>query len=293
VYSCIANATGTASAYGGGIYTDGNLSLINSTVSGSFALSAAKSAYGGGANVYQNLFAYNSTISDNAALAPGPAAYGGGLRTVGNAIVLQSTISGNRAHGAAGWFATAQGPTTVSISASTISGNIASGRIGGLASKNYLTLSNSTIAFNQAGDPVGAGLYTYGYPLTLQSSIIADNTVASTGAPSDLGGPLGPPSGHNNLITSAQGVLLPHGTFTSCPKLGPLADNGGPTQTHALLHSSGAIDTGNNTAGQGNDQRGSAYPRVFGSAADIGAYEWQGTPDDRLFVSRFESACDS
>jgi hypothetical protein len=55
------------------------------------------------------------------------------------------------------------------------------------------------------------------------------------------------------------------------PKLGPLADNGGPTLTMALLQGSPAIDAGDDTAAPPIDQRG--FPRPFGLASDIGAYE--------------------
>lgn len=62
--------------------------------------------------------------------------------------------------------------------------------------------------------------------------------------------------------------------------------------SQSMLHTSPAIDHGNNTAALTDDQRGSGFPRVFGSAADIGADEWQGGTDDRIFVSGFELACD-
>jgi hypothetical protein len=57
----------------------------------------------------------------------------------------------------------------------------------------------------------------------------------------------------------------------SDPNLGPLADNGGATQTHALLSGSPAIDAGDNSTCPATDQRGVARPQ--GSACDIGAYE--------------------
>ncbi len=67
------------------------------------------------------------------------------------------------------------------------------------------------------------------------------------------------------------------------PLLGPLANNGGPTQTHALLAGSPAIDAGNPaTPGSGGnaceatDQRG--YARPAGLACDIGAYEFGAPP---------------
>jgi hypothetical protein len=58
------------------------------------------------------------------------------------------------------------------------------------------------------------------------------------------------------------------------PKLGPLQDNGGPTQTIALLPGSPAIDAGDLTDSEW-DQRGPGYPRLVNGATDIGAYEVQ------------------
>jgi hypothetical protein len=63
-------------------------------------------------------------------------------------------------------------------------------------------------------------------------------------------------------------------TFTD-PKLGPLADNGGPTLTMALLPGSPAIDAGDTAAAPPIDQRG--IPRPFSLAADIGAFEFWST----------------
>jgi hypothetical protein len=59
------------------------------------------------------------------------------------------------------------------------------------------------------------------------------------------------------------------------PLLAPLADNGGPTRTHALLPGSPAISAGSNPANLTTDQRGAGFPRVYESAADIGAFEVQ------------------
>jgi hypothetical protein len=286
------SAQGTYKACGGGVFTVGGLSMIGSTISDNLATSISGTALGGGAYVYGNFSADLSTISNNNAI------FGGGLRTEGNAGITQSTISGNRAVFDAAWNAKAGSHASgdrIIITNSTISGNVASGAVGGVDTYLPLTLTNSTIAFNQTDNQYySAGLFSEEYAtLTLESSIIADNTITSTGAPSDLGGLPGTLiSGHNNLITSGVGVMFPPGTITACPKLGPLADNGGPTLTHALLSTSRAIDNGNNSAGNFDDQRGTGYPRPFGSAADIGAYEWQGTPEDRIFNSGFEVACD-
>jgi len=71
------------------------------------------------------------------------------------------------------------------------------------------------------------------------------------------------------------------------PHLAPLADNGGPTRTHALLPGSAAIDAGD-AAGAAHDQRGEGFPRVLGASADIGAYE---SAPDAIFEDGFEETC--
>ena len=58
------------------------------------------------------------------------------------------------------------------------------------------------------------------------------------------------------------------------PMLGPLAFNGGPTRTQALLVGSPAIDAGSNPLSLATDQRGVGFPRVIGGMADMGAYEY-------------------
>lgn len=62
---------------------------------------------------------------------------------------------------------------------------------------------------------------------------------------------------------------LPDPQKITCPLLGELRDNGGPTKTHALLSGSPAIDTGNDVLGINEDQRGSSRD----ASPDIGAYE--------------------
>ena len=81
--------------------------------------------------------------------------------------------------------------------------------------------------------------------------------------------------GHN-LIRNPSGANL-SGTLTGNilnqdPKLGPLAGNGGPTQTQALLTGSPAIDAADSAA-PATDQRGVSRPQ--GPASDIGAFEWR------------------
>src|SRR5262249_7067465 len=87
--------------------------------------------------------------------------------------------------------------------------------------------------------------------------------------------------GHNLIETAVagQGTNSLTNTIMLDPLLGPLASNGGPTQTMALLPGSPAIDVGSNSsipAGVTTDQRGS--PRISGAAVDIGAFEFVDTP---------------
>jgi hypothetical protein len=293
VSSCVAKG---GKAYGGGIWA-GNLSLTNSrvvynSVSGPSTTTTYIGVRGGGI-VAGGLQAAYSTIAYNGASTPDGHGRGGGLYTYGNAQVQHTTITGNQANQTGGWGARYSNPATVSIADSTISGNSANA-IGGMFTNVPLTVSNSTIAFNQ-------GLYEFGglyaaAAVTLQSSIIADNLVPYPNQPglvNDLSGSAtATVSGSNNLITSTT-LTVPLDTITACPKLGPLADNGGPTLTHALSHDSPAINHASIELFPPFDQRGDGFPRKFGVAPDIGAYEWQGTPDDRIFVSRLENSCDS
>jgi hypothetical protein len=301
VYNCEAGGRNGADAFGGGIFTKGDLHLLNSTVTGNLAISTVDGTEGGGAYVRGYFLSLYSTISNNRATSPGIHNFGGGVFTLGKAHLKTSTISGNYSSNDAAWTAIARYgySATATITNSTISGNIASNRVGGIYTRIPLTLSNSTIAFNREAD-TGPGslvllgaLYSHGAALTLQSSIIADNISDSTGQPLDLtafGGAT--VSGANNLITSVSGLLAPPDTVTDCPNLGPLADNGGVTMTHALLRDGPAVGAGNNAAGLAFDQRGPGFPRTSGFNPDIGAYEWQGTPDDPIMLSGFEVACD-
>jgi hypothetical protein len=70
-------------------------------------------------------------------------------------------------------------------------------------------------------------------------------------------------------------LATPGDTLTDDPQLQPLAANGGPTLTHALVEGSPALDVGNNTASLSFDQRGDGYARVSGLGTDIGAFEYQ------------------
>ncbi|MGA9341798.1 MAG: choice-of-anchor Q domain-containing protein, partial [Rhodanobacteraceae bacterium] len=89
---------------------------------------------------------------------------------------------------------------------------------------------------------------------------------------------------HDAIMTS--NIALPPDTIVDDPLLLPLADNGGPTLTHALDPSSVALDAGSNPDALVNDQRGAGFARVVGAGADIGAFE--AAPADAIFTNGFD-----
>ncbi len=291
-----ATSSGISQALGGGIWAQGGAYLLGSTVTDNVAQAVGSTGFhvalGGG--VYAGrVTAVYSTIANNSAVAANTqSASGGGVMTAGNVAVSYSTISGNQAQIGGGIDLNSSGGCcTATISNSTISGNSSTDNFigsGGMYVRHAaLILSNSTIAFNTANSQVAGGIYAQ--TAQLQSSIIADNTAA--GAPSDLAA-AGAATGANNLIFHSS-VSVPAGTLVGvCPRLLPLADNGGAILTHALRDTSPAIDKGNNLGTWTYDERGQFFLRVFGVHTDIGAYEWHGDLADRIFNTGFEPGCD-
>ncbi len=284
---------GGGGALGGGFYFDSetnNLSVDTSTF--------ANNAVLGGAGV-------SSSVGD---------VDGGGLflgSAGGGSTITRSTFASNRAVGGAasgavvegGGLFQANGPGGLSLFNSTFSGNSAHGAGGGLAligiqfsdkTDGTDLLVNDTIARNSAAR--GGGLYAEPGegqpPQQVWNTIIALNTA-----------PIGPDIFENaglislghNLVGSTAGFIGP--TDLSAAKhdllnltaaqinLGPLASNGGPTQTIALLPGSVAIDAGDDAVLTDprtrftSDQRG--YPRKTGAHVDIGAFEFQPPPSHR------------
>ena len=293
-------------AKGGGIYALGNLSLFRSTISGNAAGGHyAGEAASGGAHVGNQLLMYYSSIRNNSAIGSAISRIGG-ISVYGSFYIDHSTISGNSANIIGGLLA-GSNYSSGSIHASTISGNHANDTVGGAFLGVATNISNSTIAFNTAA--IGkSGTYYFAPGLTtgnsvrtiaidLESSIIANNTYPSNGVTiesdfSEASGGTGGVivSGMHNLIVASSVALPPNVVaVTSCPLLGPLRNNGGITQTHALLSHSPAIDEGSKPIPELFDQRGSPYKRSDGrffDFTDIGAYEVQ--QEDVMFNAGFE-----
>ncbi|RMG37914.1 MAG: hypothetical protein D6725_08195 [Planctomycetota bacterium] len=244
----------TAATDGGGMYVGGgNVAVTRTHV----RANAASSDGGGIAQRGGTLNLYTSTVESNSA-----AADGGGLVTSSATVVGNSTFSGNHAahRGGALRLDNAADATVLSV---TIAENEAAVRGGGVhvASEARLVLGNTIIALNTAP----AGRDVWGKVTTHTRNLIGIVNGAALDAPS------------RNLTGDVSAPLD--------PMLGPLADNGGPTPTHALLPGSPAIDAAEAGMGAAGDQRG--VERFFDGdtdldfAADIGAFEFD-TPTVQL-----------
>jgi len=283
-----ANSVSSAGHYaaGGALYFRARYggAPVSATLSDTIVTGNSADSSAGGIGAGGSLDLIRCTLGDNVAGTDGGAValFSGDLR------LIDSTLSGNRASGRGGGvFLFGYGD--IAASNSTISANSADR--GGAFANTYgsLHLANSTIAFNTTTGN-GGGVY-FGYPyytLDLQSTIVAGNQAA--GGAGDIWPPGMTVSGARNLVMAAPGVSLPADTLSGDPLLQPLADNGGPTLTHRLGAGSPAIDAGNNMAALDFDQRGDGFVRVYGDAADIGAFELQPTtPTDRIFADGFEA----
>lgn len=278
---------GEASDEAGGVESyEGSLTLRSTTVSGNHALGEAGIFVGGGPFAWTIV---DSTISGNVASGAE-----GGLvaQSEGAPGLLEgSTISGNTANSAAGAQLFESDGGQITVRDSTIAGNTAANGVGGLEIE-LLTgakavIEDSTIAGNSAGKGSGGGIGNIDEAgLSIVDSIVASNS-AKAGGP-DIFSLNAPIPGAFDLIGNSSGSRLTESVAGSDllgadPALGPLADNGGPTQTMALNASSPAVNKGSGTLTA--DQRGLArpiaYPGVADSSApgangaDIGAFELQ------------------
>jgi hypothetical protein len=302
----MASCTNTGSAcnaFGGGLRNDGTLTVTNATVTANTVTcsGAGCTAEGGGPWNEGTLTVTASTVSGNtvscnASGSDSCSAPGGGFFNGfgGTLTVTASTVSGNTANcttsgsgscsaGGGGLLNASNTSTTLTVTNSTVSGNTASCTAtgsgpcsalgGGLANARTLTVTNATVTANTvtcsgAGcTAAGGGLNNAAGTTTLLNTIVAKQLAGP-----DCAGTL-TSNGFNLASDNTCQLTQPSDKpNVSNPLLGPLQNNGGPTQTHALLPSSPAIDAV--TSGcppPATDQRGVARPQ--GAACDIGAYE--------------------
>ncbi len=268
------DASGHSVALSGG----GSVGVFNVAGTGNLTLKSLTVEHGystpGGGAVFNNakLSVISSTFSSNSSGAGGAILnYNSGTATITN-----STFSSNASGGNGGAIYNVSG--TMSIADSTFSGNSASGFGGAIFNQASLDVTSSTFAGNSApGNPPapapGGGAFYNMYYLTITNSIVAESSAggncSSEGVITD--------GGYNLEDGTSCGFSSAHHSLSSTnPLLGSLANNGGPTQTMALLAGSPALDVIPTSAGCGTsalaaDQRGIARPQ--GSGCDIGAYE--------------------
>ena len=304
----------TAHAYGGALCATGDITLNDATLSGNLTQGHFYYYYypgypnpylfngtsrGGGAYAAGRFTISNSTITQNTATYNNRGSTGGGFASrSGGHLITGSTISGNYAWLGGGFNILGHygGESTgLTVLDSTISGNTAALTSGGFNAYRlaYLTLHNSTVTANSA--PYCGGVYVYYGAADIKSSIIAGNTSQYsynqfgyyTAADLDVFASNATIDGEHNLVMTSN-APLPADTLTDDPQLLPLADNGGPTFTHALAPTSIAIDAGSNPDALDFDQRGADFLREAGAAADIGAFELQDVVVDFIFSDGFE-----
>jgi hypothetical protein len=255
---------------GGGIYNaltfEARLTVAGSVISGN-----SVTWHGGGIFNSDHLVVRQSSILNNTADNSG----GGIGMHAGRLEIEASLIARNSALNGGGMFSNG----TILAWNNTINGNHAETG-GGIynESPGSLAAANVTISENTAAQ--GAGIRNAGFASPLNTIIVSSNT--STNCSGDFVS-----RGHNISSDNTCGFTAPGDISNTDPLLLPLADNGGPTQTHALrppqcdisscTPGSPAIDAGDNTACPGADQRGVARPfdgdQDGNAICDIGAHE--------------------
>ena len=281
ILSSVIIAANNATYYGGGIYNNesGILSVINSTIRQNY------SDRGGGIYNSGILDVLNSTISENTARI-----IGGGIASLGNTKVRKSTIYANGSLYGGGIYT--RGLNLYVIN-STISQNYANSDGGGIYVSKYSSLAalyNTSLIDNDADHDrdqlggTGGGVYAdAGSRFIVVNTLIAGNTIFNAPIYNDCNGMLEVYG--MNLLGDVTGCTFSgNGTTSwgiiSLNKIGPLQNNGGPTQTYALLAGSAAIDAALYSLGcvdetgalLRTDQRGA--PRPVGDRCDVGAFEY-------------------
>ena len=265
----------TLAESGGGIWNSGMLTLTNSTVSEN-----TSKRFGGGISntgTLTTLTLTNSTVSGNTANS------GGGLyNETGTLAVTNSTVSGNTQEGSCAVICGGGGiwnSGMLTLTNSTVSGNTRVG-IFNFGIGSMATVVSSTVSGN-TGDNIVNGA---GAVLTFTNSMVAgecasfDSTAIAITAGYNIESP-GDTCGFDqgtDLVNITEGQL----------DLEPLADNGGPTMTHALGPGSVAVDHIPAVDCEvTEDQRSQPRPETGGTMCDVGAVEVQPPPAEGCIQS--------
>jgi CSLREA domain-containing protein len=290
--------TGTITLTGGDLLIDRDLT-INGPGANKLSVSGNNASRIFYISPYPRAVRLNVSLS-GLTIMRGSADFGGGIFVGSSALTLQnSVVTKNRASQGGGIGTDTDSWVRMTIQNSTISDNEATNLFAGGLSINSgasLTLHNSTVSGNTAPSD-GAGLFIWEAGVTITHSTITENRSGSSSVGAGILNFSGRTSIQNSIIAKNTGGdcfsryglvdlgynLIGDGgpckqaatSKSGDPLLGPLADNGGPTRTHALLNKSPAIDAipfGSNGCSFGTDQRGVARPQ--NGACDIGAFEF-------------------
>jgi len=259
----------------GCVLNNGNLTLDRVTVTGCLMTTDAGDFWQGGGGIYNGegatLDLVDSTVSNNTS-----GWTGGGVFSFFNTstTVERSTISGNTAQDVGGGMRSLGNADVIN---STLSGNESVGWHGGAVfqTDGVMNLVNSTVADNTSPASTGAlfvGTFTdAGATLTLHNTIVSGNSSLGCFAGFFGAGAVTLTSNGHNVASDGSCNLTAAGDQPGTdPLLGPLADNGGPTLTHALSAGSPAIDAADTAVCPAVDQRGVARD----AACDVGAFEF-------------------
>ncbi len=297
--------TGNNASTGAGISNSGGLTLTNVTLSGNTAGSGGGIFNDGGAvaSLINVILASNSATNGSGIYNSGTAnltsvtlsdnhfgTSGGGIyNNSGTATLIIVTFSGNSALYGGGIY---NEGGTVTLNNVTLSGNSsggAGGTYGGGGIYNYsgtATLANVTLSGNSAFQ-TGGGIYNYSGTALLTNVTLSDNsatqggsggirndgtaTLTNTIVANSVGGNCNTTISGSSNLSSDNTCGFGAGRDNVAAMLGPLANNGGATKTHALLPGSPAIDFGTDAGCPYTDQRGASRP--IGAHCDVGAYE--------------------
>ncbi len=299
VSDCSMSEGHTGGPGGGALYNDGDLNISSS----SFTENTAASGPNGGAidSGGGSVTITDSTISDNQV---GDGTGGGIQNDAGTMNITDSTISDNNSLDAGGGIFNAG---TMSVTGSTIAHNAAVGG-GGIDNTGSLTVTDSTISGNNAeapdnqSGPGSGGILNTGRLLVIASTIaqnihgggiennggtatLAATVLASMSPFYDCTGAIVDEGFNIDDDGTCDFSAAAHSYSDGKPHIGPLQDNGGPTETQEPALGSLPLDeipagtaTGGVTLCPGTDQRGIARPQ--GNGCDIGAVELSPTAQD-------------
>ena len=252
---------------GGKINSFGNFTLTNSTISQTIRPADSSLAN------YAIISRGTATIADSSITDNNGAGFGmtGIAIESGTATIERSTIANNQSQSQSG--IAINSDAALDLINSTVANN-SSRSFDGIQNAGILNVLNSTVTGNGGAD--GGGIVNNG-STRLTSTIVADNSNDNSflGNGEFI-------SGGNNLIDNGNDIdsfvesdIVGTADNLIDPQLGELENNGGTTQTIALLAGSPAIDAGSNPNNLQFDQRGEGFERTVGDATDIGAFEVQ------------------